>query len=64
MLGVNPAEQLAFVEAEADGMVGLPRSGSPGGLLLREGHRSAIELGDNVLVDHRVESGQDRLVGH
>ena len=62
MLRIDPAQQLAFVEPERDGVIRLPRSGLPRGLLTRQHDRQAIEIGDDAAIDRLVEREQPRLV--
>ena len=53
MLRIDAPQQLALVEAERDGVIGLPRTGLPCGLLTRQHDRQAIEVGDEAR-DRRV----------
>ena len=63
MLWVDTSHQLAFIESEAERVVGLPRSRFPCGLLAGEDDREAIEVGDHAAIDGLVEREQPRLVG-
>ena len=63
MLRIDAAQQLAFVEPESEGVIGLPRSGLPRGFLTRQHDRQAIEVGDDAAIDGLVEREQARLVG-
>ena len=62
MLRVDPPDDLALVEAEADGVVGLPLARLPGGSLAGHDRGQAVEVGDDRAVDRLVEAEQACLV--
>src|SRR5262245_46889190 len=62
MVRVDPADQLAFVEAEADGVVSLARPWLPRRLLTGEHDREPIEVGDDTWIDGLIEREEARLV--
>ena len=59
---IDPAQQLAFVEAEGDRVIRLPRARLPRRLLASEDDRQPIEVGDHAPVDRLVEREQAGLV--
>ena len=60
---IDPADQLALVEAERQRMVRLLRAGLPRGRLARQHDGQPIEIGDDVAIDELVEREQTSLVG-
>ena len=52
---VDPAQELAFIKPQADGVVGLPRARLPGRFLLRQDNRQPVEVGDDALIYRRIE---------
>ena len=60
---IDAPQQLAFVEPEREGVIGLTRAGLPRRLLTGEHHREAIEIRDHAPIDGLVEREQPRLVG-
>ena len=62
MLRIDPAQQLAFIEPEADGVIGLTRARFPRGFLTSEHDRQAIQVGDHAAIDGLIEGEQPRLV--
>ena len=62
MTRIDPAQQLAFVVAEADRVIGLPRAGLPHRFLAGQHHRQTIEVGDQAPVHRLIEGEQARLV--
>ena len=62
MAGVDSPHQLAFIEPEADGVVGLSRARRPGRLLTSEHDSEPIEIRNDALIDRFVEGKQARLV--
>ena len=63
MLRVDSPHQLAFIEPEADRMVGLARPRLPRRLLTGKDDREPIEVGDDAGIDGLVEREKPRLVG-
>ena len=63
MLRIDAAQQLAFVEPERDGVIGLTRPGLPRRLLTGEHDRQAIQIRDHAPIDGLIEGEQPRLVG-
>ena len=63
MARIDAAQQLAFVEPEGEGVIGLTRPGFPRGLLTGEHDGQAIQVGDHAPIDGLVEREQPRLVG-
>ena len=59
---IDAAHQLALVEPQADGMIGLPRSGLPPGFLARHYRRQTIEVGHYIAIHWFVEREQPSLV--
>jgi len=62
MLGVDSAQQLAFIEAEGDDMVGLALTRLPGRFLLRHDLGQPVQVSDNAAVNRRGEGVQAALV--
>ena len=61
--GIHPAQQLAFIEPEANGVIGLTRPRFPCRLLASEHDRQAIQIGDHAAIDGLIKGKQPRLVG-
>src|SRR6185295_2902932 len=62
MLWIHAAQQLAFIESEADGVIGLTRSRLPRRLLTGEHDGQTIQVGDHAAIDGLVKGEQPRLV--
>ena len=62
MLRIDPAQQFAFVVAEGDRVIGLPRARLPGRFLASQDDRQAIEICDHAPVHRLIEGEQARLV--
>jgi hypothetical protein len=62
MSWIDAAHQLAFVEAEAHRVIGLPRPGLPRGFLPCEHDCEAVEIGDDAAIDRFIDGEQARLV--
>ena len=62
MLRIDPAQQLAFVVAEGDRVIGLPRARLPGRFLASQHDRQPIEVGDQTPVRLLIEGKQTRLM--
>ena len=60
---VDPTQQLAFIEPEGNGVIGLTRPGSHAGLLSGEHDREAIQVGNHAAIDGFLDGEQSRLVG-
>ena len=61
-LGVDPTQELTFIEPERDRVVRLSRSGLPRWLLPGEHERETIQIGDQVAIDRLVKGKQSGLV--
>jgi hypothetical protein len=59
---IHSAQQLTFIEAEADSVIGLTRSGLPRRLLTSEHDRQAIQVSDHAAIDGLIKGEQSRLV--
>ena len=59
---IDPAQQLALVVSEGDGVIGLPRSGLPRRFLAGQHDRQSIEVGDDAAIDGLVDREQPGLV--
>ena len=62
MARIHAAQQLAFVEPQGEGMVGLARAGLPCRLLTGQHHREAIEVGHHAAINGFVEREESRLM--
>ena len=62
MARIDAAQQLAFIEPEREGVVGLARAGLPRRLLTGQHHREAIEVGHHAAIDRFVEREESRLM--
>ena len=60
---VDSTQQLAFIEAEGERVIGLTRAGLPRRLLSGEHDRKAIQVGDHAAIDGFLDRKQPRLVG-
>ena len=63
MAWIDPAQQLAFVEAEAQGVISLARPRFPRRLLTSEHDGQAVEIGDDASVDRFIDGEETGLVG-
>jgi hypothetical protein len=63
VLRIDPAQQFAFVKAEADRVVRLPRTRLPGRALAGHDSRQTIEICNNRPVNRLVKGKQSGLVG-
>jgi hypothetical protein len=62
MAGIDPAQQLALIEAEGNGVIGQPRSGLPCRFLTRQHAGETIEIGDEAAIERIVQRIQPGLV--
>ena len=60
---IDSPQQLAFVEPEREGVIGLTRAGLPRRLLTGEHDCQAIQIRDDAPIDGLIEGEQPRLVG-
>jgi hypothetical protein len=60
--GVHPSDELTLVEAQADGVVGLPLAGLPGRALAGHDGCQAVEVRDHGPVDRFIEGEETRLM--
>src|SRR5687767_1867823 len=60
--GVDTAHQLAFVEAEGECVIRLPRPRFPRGLVTGHHRREPVEVPDHAAVDRLVEGEQPGLM--
>ena len=59
---IDPSQQLAFVKAERERVIGLPRARLPRRFLSREDDREPVEIGDHAFVHRLVEGEQAGLM--
>jgi hypothetical protein len=62
MLRIDSTQQLTLIEAEANGVIGLPHPRRPGRLLARHDRRQTIHVRDDVVIDRFVEGVQPGLI--
>jgi hypothetical protein len=62
MFGIDPPQQLPFVESETHGVIRLPGARLPRRLLAREDDGEPIEIGDDAAIDRLVDRKQSGLV--
>ena len=62
MLRVNTSQQFAFVEAESDGVIGLPCSWLPDWLLASQNGGKGVKVGDQAAIDRHMEGMQSGLM--
>ena len=60
---IDAPQQLAFIEPEGEGVIGLTRTGLPRRLLTGEDDCEAIQIRDDAPIDGLIEREQPRLVG-
>ncbi len=59
---VDPAQQLAFIKPQGEGVIALPRARLPGRFLLCHDGSQPVEVGDDALIHRRIEGIQPCLV--
>src|SRR6266851_4054566 len=59
---IDPAQQLAFIKSQANGVISLPHARFPGWFLPRHDASQPVEVGDDALIHRFIEGKQGGLV--